>query len=158
MRAFAFAVCLLTVPAYGQTVCKNGRCYQAPPATVSVSQPLPTGITLRPGERLVSIDGKPVGGGSAVLPSSAGLLPYEINRDQRAYTHAKREAQILAARSYSAGHPLGCAPGCNRSGTGWSYSGRPNHCYYGELPESRIVARACVRGSDGRYVWSCHYR
>ena len=82
---------------------------------------------------------------------------FVVNKDERAYKHALKEAQILAARG-TAGHPLGCAPGTRYSGTGYSWSARPNHCFYGEMSESRLVARACVRGANGAYFWSAHYR
>ena len=92
-----------------------------------------------------------------VVHSDSGVSRFVVNRDPAAYAHALREAQILAARG-TAGHPLGCARGCRYSGTGYSYSSRPNHCYYGELPESQLVARAVVRGRNGAWFWSAHYR
>lgn len=88
---------------------------------------------------------------------SSGVQRFVINRNPAAYQHALREAQILASRG-TAGHPLGVAPGCRYSGTGYSYSQRPNHCYYGEMSESRLVARAVVRGRNGAFYWSAHYR
>jgi hypothetical protein len=89
-----------------------------------------------------------------VVSAASSLI---VNRNERAYLHALREAEILARRR-TAGHPLGVAPGCRYSGTGVSLSAdRPNHCY-SELPESRLVARAMVRGNDGRFYWSAHYR
>ena len=88
---------------------------------------------------------------------SSGVHRYVVNRDPSAYAHALREAQILAARG-TAGHPLGCAPGCNASGTGYSHSSRPHHCFYGEISESRLVARAVVKGRNGAWYWSAHYR
>jgi len=81
---------------------------------------------------------------------------HEVNRDARAYAHALQEATILADRNMT-GHPLGCASGCSRSGTGYSYSDTPTHCFAGELPDSMLVARACVI-RNGRYYWSAHYR
>ena len=81
---------------------------------------------------------------------------YVVNRDQRAYDHALREAQIMASRGTS-GHPLGCAPGTSFSGTGISGNGHPNHCYSGTSTD-RLVARACVIGPYGKYFWSAHYR
>lgn len=81
----------------------------------------------------------------------------QVNRSQAAFAHALREAQILARRGFSH-HPLGVAPGARYSGTGSSFSpNSPNHCY-DHLPESRLIARAVVRGPDGRYWWSAHYR
>lgn len=157
MRLLAVALVLITSPAVAQD-CRNGQCF-APSSTPVQTVPDVRAYNLAPGETLVAVDGVPVG--STPLPALSapvnGLLPYEINRDQRAYAHAKREAQILASRG-TAGHPLGCAPGTRYSGTGYSYSGRPNHCYYGELSETRLVARACVRGRNGALFWSAHYR
>jgi hypothetical protein len=125
------------------------------------------GFDLAPGERLVAIDGVPVQ--SQVECSSGKCFPKlnatitdfrknrEVARDQRAYQHALREAQILADRQ-SVGHPLGVAPGCRYSGTGTSRSpDRPNHCYLNEISESRLVARAVVF-KNGVYYWSAHYR
>lgn len=119
----------------------------------AMAQTLPK---LNPGEILLAIDGVPVN----QLPkqmTATGVERFVVNRDPVAYNHALREARILAQRG-TAGHPLGCAPGCSRSGTGYSWSPRPNHCFYGELSDSRLVARACVRGRNGAYFWSAHYR
>ena len=91
------------------------------------------------------------------IHATSGAERYVVNRDPRAYAHALKEARILASR-HSAGHPLGVAPGCRYSGTGYSYGIRPHHCYYGEISESRLVARACVRGRNGALFWSAHYR
>ena len=82
---------------------------------------------------------------------------YVVRRDEKAYAHALLEAKTLASRG-TAGHPLGVAPGCRYSGTGYSFGQRPHHCYYGELSESRLIARAVVRGRNGAYYWSAHYR
>ena len=83
---------------------------------------------------------------------------YVVARDPVAYRWALREARILASRG-TAGHPLGCAPGTRMSGTGYGWNPlRPNHCYLGELPHSRLVARARVRGPNGAWFWSAHYR
>lgn len=92
-----------------------------------------------------------------LLSALGKAAQFVVNRDERAYQHALKEAKILAARG-TAGHPLGCAPGTRYSGTGYSWSARPNHCFYGEMSESRLVARACVRGANGAYFWSAHYR
>lgn len=154
----------------------------------SVGSSMPTmnsGFHLNPGERVVAINGVPVqnsmpmaNGSTAVRSVSAqravpmqshGQAGYSngliVNRDPNAYAHALREAQILASRGENyhrhgdGGHPLGIAPGCRYSGTGYSRDpNRPNHCYYGEMPDSRLVARAMVPGPNGTYYWSAHYR
>ena len=97
------------------------------------------------------------------LPEADGRL--NINRDPKVYAIVYKEAKTLAARGQQyyrhpdGGHPAGVAPGCRMAGTGYSWdSNRPNHCYYGELPDSRIVARVRVRGKDGAWYWSAHYR
>lgn len=127
----------------------------------------PKDFNLAPGEILVAVDGVPVNqaykaqpiksmvvGAANVVSSISSRV---VNRDQSAFNHALREAQILASRRGS-GHPLGVAPGCRYSGTGTSFSpNSPNHCYK-SLPESRLVARAVVAGNDGKYYWSAHYR
>ncbi len=141
-----------------------------------------SGFNLAPGEVLISIDGVPVSHGSnpsdvhaSVTRTSAALSPTGsvsssassmiVNRDPRAYAHALREASLIAARGEGyhragdGGHPLGVAPGCSFAGTGYSRDpNRPNHCYLGELPESRLIARAMVPGPNGTYFWSAHYR
>lgn len=89
-----------------------------------------------------------------VRPSISSRI---LNRSQAAYEHALKEATYLAER-LAVGHPFGVAPGCTMAGTGCSFSAeKPNHCYK-ELPESRLIARAVVRGRDGRFYWSAHYR
>lgn len=131
----------------------------------------PKDFNLAPGEILVSVNGVPVNQSQAksnsqpirsAIRGAAGLI---VNRDARAYAHALREAQILAARGEGyygfkdGGHPLGVAPGCSRAGTGYSRDpNRPNHCWLGEMPESRLIARAMVPGPNGTYFWSAHYR
>lgn len=84
------------------------------------------------------------------------LLPGEINRNQTVYDWARREATLMAKYG-RVKHYLGCGPGIRYSGVGSSYNGRPNHCYL-NMPQSRIVARACVRGRNGMFYWSCHLR
>ncbi len=88
-----------------------------------------------------------------------------IGEGTAAYQHALREAQIIAARGSNyhrhgdGGHPLGVAPGCSYAGTGYTWDpNRPGHCYLGELPDSRIVARARAQGANGAWFWSAHYR
>ena len=98
--------------------------------------------------------------GQEPLPLVSGLITaskYVVNRDQNAYNHALREVKLMIARG-KVGHPLGCARGSNRSGTGMSYSPRPRHCFYGQISESRLIARACIRDKRGAYWWSAHYR
>ena len=97
--------------------------------------------------------------------SSRGGNSPVIGEGTAAYQHALREAQIIAARgsnyhrSGDGGHPLGVAPGCSYAGTGYTWDpNRPGHCYLGELPDSRIVARARVQGANGAWFWSAHYR
>lgn len=146
--------------------CVNGQCYRP---VFSASSVPASGKVLRTRSQLPDGTWGPwrkADGTTVKLPKrtgavqSSGLMPGEINRDSRAYAHAKREAQMLANgmwhNSRRAGHPLGTAPGCNYSGTGVSTNGMPNHCYL-SMPESRIVARACVV-RNGRYFWSCHLR
>lgn len=153
------AACLFCVPAMGQQ-CANGHCYQ--PAFSSVS-----GKVLRSRTQLAdgswgpweTVDGT-TGAAFKSPTQTSGLMPGEINRDSRAYAHAKKEAQMLASgmwyNSRRTGHPLGTAPGCSFSGCGVSFTGSPNHCYR-NLGDSRIVARACVY-RNGRYYWSAHLR
>lgn len=141
-----------------------------------------SGFNLAPGEVLISVDGVPVSRESgpseirgSATRSNAGQhstmsVPSTqksmiVNRDPQAYAHALREAALIATRgegyhrSGDGGHPLGVAPGCSFAGTGYSRDpNRPNHCYLGELPESRLVARAMVPGPNGTYFWSAHYR
>ncbi len=145
-------------------------------ATASTAQDV-SGFNLAPGEILVSVDGVAVGSQQtcangrctpianvvrgavavATAPVRAVVAAAVVNRSQAAYEHAEREAAILAQRQ-TYGHPLGVAPGCRYSGTGTSFSvSRPNHCYL-SLGDGRLVARAVVRGRDGRFYWSAHYR
>lgn len=134
--------------------------------SVANAQYDPKDYNLAPGEILVAVNGVPVeqlrstpvkSVVTAAVNAVEAISSRIVNRDQNAYNHALREAQILASRRAS-GHPLGVAPGCRYAGTGTSFSAQsPNHCYK-NLPESRLVARAVVLGSDGRYYWSAHYR
>lgn len=82
---------------------------------------------------------------------------YVVKKDQNAYEHALKEVKIMIARG-RVGHPLGCAKGSTRSGTGMSYSVKPRHCFYGKISESRLIARACIRDKRGAYWWSAHYK
>ncbi len=127
------------------------------------------------GERIIAINGVPVSSSPrqgtvtgpvrvvghmahAVGQTVSGVMGRVVNRDAAAFAHAQREAQLLASRG-TVGHPLGVAPGCRYSGTGTSFSpDQPNHCYAGEMPESRLVARAMAHGRDGKVYWSAHYR
>jgi hypothetical protein len=78
----------------------------------------------------------------------------DVRIDAAAYSFALREATLQASR-HSVGHLLGIAPGCRGSGVGSSSSpSSPNHCVSG----GQLVARAGVRGSDGKWYWSAHYR
>lgn len=178
MRTVVSLVLLLCmVPiAYGQ--CANGICE---PQGGTVAGYNLSDFNLAPGEVLVSVNGVPVQGSTRNVTQTptrplqniaqaagnvvqaAGNVVRNIssrivNRDQRAYDHALREAQILASRR-TVGHPLGVAPGCFYAGTGTSFSAeQPNHCFAREMPEGRLVARAVVQGSDGKFYWSAHYR
>ena len=160
--AAIIAACLFCCNADAQ--CKNSRCYR--PAFLTAQ---PAGKVVR--KWTINADGSKTlifdatKGGDLKSPeqttpvvskSPGGLMPGEINRDSRAYAHAKREAQILANSGRGAWHPLGTAPGCSFSGCGVSSTGSPNHCYR-NLGDSRIVARACVY-RNGRYYWSAHLR
>ena len=107
-------------------------------------------------------------GNNVAMAPSSGASPRSnavIGEGTAAYQHALREAQIIAARGGTyhrhsdGGHPLGTAPGCKYSGTGYTWDmNRPGHCWEDELPESRIVARARAQGSNGAWFWSAHYR
>jgi hypothetical protein len=147
------------------------------------------GFNLAPGEKVIAINGVPfqsamttsqpsscangncaanVGGVTSTVPAAVttrgGRSPI-IGEGTAAYQHALREAQIIAARGGNyhrhsdGGHPLGNAPGCKYSGTGYTWDmNRPGHCWEDELPESRIVARARAQGANGAWFWSAHYR
>lgn len=166
--AFAFVLSIAQLGAAQN--CANGVC-SLPRASLSNE------FNLAPGEILVAVNGVPVNQVQrgpvaqvvesvgnvvsntvrAVGSTVVGISSRVVNRDQVAFDHAQREAQILASRRGS-GHPLGVAPGCSYSGTGTSFSSEsPNHCY-NNLPESRLIARAVAIGSDGKYYWSAHYR
>lgn len=165
-NVLVLAACMLPAACYAQ--CVGGQCGRSVTSSVAMSF---EGIQLAAGETLIAVNGVPVEyrqRGPVAFAVAAVARPIVntvravgdsliVNRDERAYLHAMREAQILANRMGS-GHPLGVAPGCRYSGTGTSLSpNRPNHCY-ANLPNSRLVARAMVAGSDGRYYWSAHYR
>lgn len=130
----------------------------------------PSDFNLAPGEILVSVNGVPVNQtqvsrSQPIRNAIRGVAGLVVNRDANAYAHALREAQILASRGEGyyrykdGGHPLGVAPGCTKAGTGYSRDpNRPNHCWLGEVPDSRLIARAMVPGPNGTYFWSAHYR
>lgn len=127
--------------------CSNGQCQ------VPTAQPVESKVQCSDGSCEIQTKPQPV---RSTL-KAIGFGSRIINRNQAAYNHALKEATYLAERCM-VGHPFGVAPGCNKAGTGCSSSEeRPNHCFM-ELPESRIVARAVVRGRDGRFYWSAHYR
>lgn len=137
-------------------------------ASTSALPSVSAGVSSRPvaaSAAMQSRPGQPVQVPQFAAPMPAGRSGLIVNRDPQAYAHALREAQILASRGENyhrhgdGGHPLGVAPGCRFSGTGYSRDpNRPNHCYQGELPDSRLVARAMVPGPNGTYYWSAHYR
>jgi len=147
------AACLFCLRADAQ--CQDGRCYRPAVSTAST-----LGNVIRrwrvnaDGTKTLLFDASKESK-TAAKPASS-LMPGEVNRDPKAYAHAKREAQMLANSGRGGWHPLGTAPGCSFSGCGQSTNGVPNHCYR-NLPESRIVARACVRRGS-RWYWSCHFR
>jgi len=147
------AACLFCLRADAQ--CQDGRCYRPAVSTAST-----LGKVIRrwrvnaDGTKTLLFDASKESK-TAAKPASS-LMPGEVNRDPKAYAHAKREAQMLANSGRGGWHPLGTAPGCSFSGCGQSTNGVPNHCYR-NLPESRIVARACVRRGS-RWYWSCHFR
>ncbi len=155
----AFLFCLRA-----EAQCKNGRCYRPAFSTTPARYLATSGRVTRTRTQLP--DGtwgpwKPAKGGdpkSAAAPAKVvtGLLPGEVNRDSRAYAHAKREAQMLANSGNGGWHPLGTAPGCSFSGCGQSSTGLPRHCYANTSPH-RIVARASVF-RNGVWFWSAHFR
>jgi len=93
---------------------------------------------------------------SILILTAASYLPaQEVNHDQRAYDHAKREA-TLQAKLGRVGHFLGIAPGCRFAGVGSSGSvARPNHC---STTRYRLVARAHAIGRNGVVYWSSMYK
>lgn len=178
-RIFFSSVIFFGLTTMGYSQCINGVCsLRSTPSVFSQSVTVNTNeYNLAPGEILVAVNGVPVsqahqgpvvqavetvgsvvvGAVRAVGSTVSGISSRIVNRDPVAYEHALREAQILANRRGS-GHPLGVAPGCSYSGTGTSFNPEsPNHCY-NTMPESRLIARAVVVGSDGKYYWSAHYR
>ena len=166
---YASCVALIVATAlcsHANAQCVNGRCYRPVFSSSSVRVPA-SGKVLRTRSQLPDGSWGPwTSVGSAAKSTarsssqSTGLMPGEINRDSRAYAHAKREAQMLANgmwnNSRRTGHPLGTAPGCSVSGTGQSANGVPNHCFR-NWGDHRVVARACVY-RNGRYWWSAHLR
>lgn len=130
--------------------CVNGRCAtrQAVPGPVVRA----TGTVINSAGTIIHHG---VAGAAHVVGGAAHMVAGVVNRDQRAYNHALREAQIQA-RTGRVGHHLGVAPGARFSGVGSSISASPNHC----TPRSgmTLIARAVVRGNNGKYYWSAHYR
>jgi len=163
---YASCVALIVATAlcsHANAQCVNNRCYRP---LFSASSVPASGKVLRTRSQLPDGSWGPwTSVGSAAKSTvrasvrSTGLMPGEINRDSRAYDHAKREAQMLANSGNGAWHPLGVCTqaGCRYSGCGMSMNGQPNHCFLRSIPESRIVARACVQ-RGGRWYWSAHYR
>lgn len=160
---------------YGQ--CQNGQCYAPGWSTRTTGKVVRRWRIEKDGTRTLLFDASKGGeveksepvtktptkspkqttGAASKLPTqTSGLMPGEINRDSRAYAHAKKEAQMLANSGNGGWHPLGTAPGCRYSGCGMSSNGVPNHCYR-NLGDHRVIARACVY-RNGRYFWSAHLR
>jgi hypothetical protein len=146
------AACLFCLRADAQ--CQDGRCYRPAVSTAST-----LGKVIRrwqvnaDGTRTLLFDASKESK-TAAKPASS-LMPGEVNRDPRAYDHAKREAQMLANSGRGGWHPLGTAPGCSFSGCGQSTNGVPNHCYVNQ--SHRLIARAGVY-RNGRWYWSAHFR
>jgi len=143
--------------------CQNNRCYRPMFSTSQARTPV-SGTVLRTRSQLPDGTWGPwqdVKGGdrksaAVTVPRAPGLMPGEINRDSRAYAHAKREAQLLANSGSGGWHPLGVAPGCSFAGCGQSSTGVPHHCC-ANTSQHRLVARACVF-RNGVWYWSAHYR
>lgn len=154
--AAIIAACLFCLRADAQ--CQDGRCYR--PA-FSPAQTLGKVIKrwrVNPdGTKTILFDASQDSGKAAVAKpvAKSTLMSGEVNRDSRAYAHAKREAQMLANSGRGGWHPLGTAPGCSFSGCGQSSNGVPNHCYRNQ--SHRLVARAGVY-RNGRWFWSAHFR
>lgn len=84
------------------------------------------------------------------VSSSVSLA--DVGVGTAAYAHCKAEAAAQAARRRVA-HLMGIAPGARMQGVGSSFSpNAPNHC-----TGVGLVARAGVRGDDGRWYWSAAY-
>ena len=149
--AAVVAACLFCLRADAQ--CQNGRCYR--PAVSSTST---LGRVIRrwrvnaDGTKTLLFDASK--SKTAAKPATS-LMSGEVNRDPRAYAHARREAQMLANSGSGGWHPLGTAPGCSFSGCGQSTNGVPSHCYVNQ--SHRLVARAGVY-RNGRWFWSAHFR
>lgn len=165
-------IVVLASVAQAQSECGPNGCKISRPQILRQNFVSNNDFNLNPGEILLSVDGVPINN-SPKFPIVNSVLNVPrnafsrliVNRDDRAYQHALREAQIIASRgeryhrSSDGGHPLGVAPGCRFAGTGYSRDpNRPNHCYYGEISEDRLIARAMVPGPNGTYFWSAHYR
>jgi len=153
---YLIALLFLFMTSHAQAqFCLDGKCYGGPQQTVVRSQaPVLNGVT-RVVDGAAVVVQAPVQIASNVARTAYQVTGAIVNRDPAAYSHALREATIQAQRG-RVGHFLGCAPGATFSGVGNSFSAnQPNHC---TTRRGTLVARAVVRGSDGRYYWSAHYR
>lgn len=147
--AAVVAACLFCLRADAQ--CKDGWCYR--PAASTVGKVTKRWRVNADGTRTLLYDASK-DSKTAAKPETS-LIAGEVNRDSRAFAHAKREAQMLANSGVGGWHPLGTAPGCSFSGCGQSTNGVPNHCY--RNLSHRLIARAGVY-RNGRWYWSAHFR
>jgi hypothetical protein len=84
---------------------------------------------------------------------AGGGSPSDVGQGTAAYAHCLQEA-IIQARNRIQGHFLGVAPGAGMQGVGDSFSPyQPNHC-----TGIGLIARAGVKGDDGRWYWSAAYQ
>lgn len=88
----------------------------------------------------------------SVSYSNSGYSNAEVGTGSAAWQHCRREAELQARRGLQ-GHILGIAPGARMQGVGDSFSpSDPNHCV-----GRGLIARAGVKGRDGRWYWSAAY-